>query len=124
MRASQSVADILDFAIRLLWFGGWNHHLHVELMENVEEPAAARMLSSRQIANSLREMEHGQIDAPLIHSTRTPVWIKMANMVHNRKLSLRKRGAAGHRRGERVMRDAHDLAENTESDHKHVGRGR
>jgi hypothetical protein len=57
--ASESVADILDFAIRLPWFGRWNQHLHGELLDNGEEPVAAGTLSSREIANSLREMKQG-----------------------------------------------------------------
>jgi hypothetical protein len=38
--------DILDFAIRLLWFGGWNHHLHPQLMENHEEVTATPLLAA------------------------------------------------------------------------------
>jgi hypothetical protein len=59
----------LDFAIPLLWFGGWNHHLHAEPMENGDEAAAARMVSSRQTANSLREMKQNSINAALTDSS-------------------------------------------------------
>jgi hypothetical protein len=36
-RAIQSIADILEFAIRVVWSGGWTDHLHMEIMENRED---------------------------------------------------------------------------------------
>jgi hypothetical protein len=50
--------------------------------------------------------------------------VNSRNMVHHRKLLKRKRGAALHRRGVRVLRDDEDLGEYAESDHKRVGHGR
>jgi hypothetical protein len=48
-RANQSITDILDFAIRLLWSGGWTHHLHTEIMENREDDEKlARDLESEE----------------------------------------------------------------------------